>query len=95
MEHGGVVLYYRNDGSVPQETVDSLTEIARQDRPVFLSPHANLEDGDGLAFTAWDTLMSCPADVPPDDAVTIAESFVEAFACTSRAPEASTSNELC
>ncbi len=95
LEHGGVILYHRGDGSVPQETIDGLAGIANAERPVFSSPHANLEDGDGLAFTAWNTLMTCPADVPAADAVTIANGFVDAFACTSRAPEAGTSNELC
>jgi len=95
LEHGGILLYHRNDGSVPQETIDGLAGIARAERPVFVSPHANLEEGDGLAFAAWNTLMTCPSDVPAGDAVTIAEGFVEAFACTSRAPESGTSNELC
>ena len=95
MEHGGVLLYHRDDGSVPQPTIDALAGLARSERPVFAAPHANLEDGDGLAFTAWNTLMSCPADVPTEYAVTIAQGFVDAFACTSRAPEAGTSDELC
>ena len=95
LEHGGVVLYHRNDGSVPQETIDGLAGIANAERPVFSSPHASLEDGTGLAFTAWNTLMTCPSDVPAADAVTIADGFVEAFTCTSRAPEAGTSDELC
>lgn len=95
MEHGGVILYHRNDGSVPQETIDGLAAIAEEQRPVFASPHASLEEGDGLAFAAWNTLMTCPSAVPPSDAVTIANGFVEAFACTSRAPEAGVSDELC
>jgi hypothetical protein len=95
MEHGGVLLYYRDDGSVSQETIDGLAGIARAERPVFVSPHANLADGDGLAYAAWNTLMTCPGDVPTDDAVTIANGFVDAFSCTSRAPEAGVSNELC
>jgi hypothetical protein len=95
LEHGGVVLYHRDDGSVPQETIEGLAGIATAERPVFASPHANLEDGAGFAFTAWNTLMTCPSDVPAADAVTIANGFVDAFACTSRAPEAGTSDELC
>jgi Protein of unknown function (DUF3105) len=95
MEHGGVVLYYRNDGSVPQETIDGLAGIAQAERPVFVAPHANLEDGDGLAYAAWNTLMTCPGEVPSADAVTIANGFVDAFSCTSRAPEAGVSDELC
>jgi hypothetical protein len=95
MEHGGVLLYHRNDGSVPQETIDGLAGVARAERPVFSSPYAALEESDGLAFAAWNTLMTCPADVPSADAVTIARGFVDAFACTSRAPESGVSDELC
>jgi hypothetical protein len=95
LEHGGVILFYRNDGSVPQETTDAFARLARENRPVFTAPHANLEDGDGLAFTAWNTVMTCPGTIPANDATTIAQGFVDAFTCTSRAPESGTSDELC
>lgn len=95
LEHGGVILYHRADGAVPQEAIEALAGIARSEGPVFSSPHANLAEGDGLAFAAWNTLMTCPADVPAGDVATIANGFVDAFACTSRAPESGTSNELC
>ena len=95
LEHGGVLLYYRTEGegAVGQDVIDRLAALAETKTAVFVSPHANLEEGDSLAFAAWNTLMTCPAGVSADDAATIAQGFSEAFECTSRAPEANISSE--
>jgi hypothetical protein len=95
LEHGGVILYHRGDGSVPAETTDAFARLARENRPVFTAPYASFDGDVGLAFTAWNTLMTCPGGIPATDAAALAEGFVDAFACTSRAPESGTSGELC
>ena len=95
LEHGGVILYHLDDGTVPVGTTDAFARLARENRPVFTAPYASFDGGVGLAFTAWNTLMTCPGDIPTADALAIAQDFVDAFACTSRAPEAGTSDELC
>jgi hypothetical protein len=95
LEHGGVILYYRDDGSVAAETTDAFARLARENRPVFTAPYASFDGDAGLAFTAWNTLMTCPGGIPATDAAAFAEGFVDAFACTSRAPESGTSDELC
>ena len=38
-------------------------------------------------MTAWNKLWECPADVSPDDAATMANSFIQAYRGTSNAPE--------
>jgi hypothetical protein len=47
----------------------------------------DLPTGTALAFTAWNELVTCPKGITPDQATTIANGFVEAFACTNNAPE--------
>ncbi|MGZ8570597.1 MAG: DUF3105 domain-containing protein [Actinomycetota bacterium] len=91
LEHGSVIAYYRvpGDGGVSQEVVDALAPVANDSRATYLVPHAELPDGTGLAITAWNKLLTCPATVTVDQAVIITQGFVDSFACTSNAPEGS------
>ena len=91
LEHAFVNIYYRADGdsAVPAPVVDALTTVARADTKnhVILSPHTSLPDGVDLAYTAWNTLLSCPNTVTPEQATAIADGFIASYECTSIAPE--------
>lgn len=93
LEHGGVIFYYRVDGAdaLPQATVDQLAQIAKDRKNTLLIPYPELPDGTSLAFTAWNKLQTCPVSIAPDQAVTLANAFVDAFVCNSNAPEPTSS----
>jgi len=95
LEHGGVMVYYRSEGvdAVPADVVERLAGATEGRKAAFVAPYADLEEGTSLAMVAWNTIMTCPGGVSADDASTIATSFVEAFECTSRAPESGVSAE--
>lgn len=89
LEHGYVILYYRADGpqALGQDVVDRLAQLAEGQDKVLLAPYPDLEKGTSLAITAWNKLWECPADVSPEDAALMANSFIEAYRGTSNAPE--------
>ena len=89
LEHGSVIAYYRapGDGGVSQGVIDALTPVAEDNPASYLIPHAGLSEGTGLAITAWNKIITCPGDVTPSQATTLMQGFVNAFACTSNAPE--------
>jgi Protein of unknown function (DUF3105) len=89
LEHGSVIMYYRasGEGSLPQEVVDALAPVANDNHATYLIPYEGLSDGTALAVTAWNKLMTCPGTITPDQAVAVSQGFVDAFACTSNAPE--------
>lgn len=89
LEHAGVILYYRADGpdALPDATVQQLASVAETQRNTLLAPYPRLPDGAALAMTTWNKLQTCPGTVTADQAVTIANGFIEAFVCTSNAPE--------
>jgi hypothetical protein len=89
LEHGSVILYYRDsgDGALPQDVVDELARVANDNRATYLIPYESLPDGTALAVTAWNKIMTCPATIQPDQAVAVSQGVVDAFACTSNAPE--------
>jgi Protein of unknown function (DUF3105) len=89
LEHGYVILYYRAEGpqALGEDVVDRLAQVAERDDKVLLAPYPDLEEGTSFAMTAWNKLWECPADVSPDDAATMANSFIEAYRGTSNAPE--------
>lgn len=89
LEHGAVIMYYRQsgDGALPQAIVDRLTTIANAGHNVILAPYAQLPDGTALALAAWNKLQTCPAAVTGPQARDIARGFIEAYLCTSNAPE--------
>jgi hypothetical protein len=89
LEHGSVIVYYRppGDGGVTQEVVDRLGPLAESNPATYLIPYPELPQGSELAFTAWNKILPCPSTVTADQAATVAQGFVDAFACTSNAPE--------
>jgi hypothetical protein len=95
LEHAGVILYYRADGpqALPDATVQQLTQVAETQRNTLVAPYPQLSEGTALAMTAWNKLQTCPVAVTADQAVTIANGFIEAFVCTSNAPEPTKSDD--
>jgi hypothetical protein len=89
LEHGSVIMYYRasGDGALAPGVVSALGPVADANHATYLIPYDGLADGTALAFTAWNKLMTCPAPITPDQAVAVSQGFVDAFACTSNAPE--------
>ncbi len=89
LEHGAVIMYYRQsgDGALPSAIVARLTTIANESHNVILAPYTPLPDGTALALTAWNKLQTCPATVDGPRSTNIARGFIEAFVCTSNAPE--------
>jgi len=89
LEHGYVILYYRAGGprALAQDVVARLGQIAEGQDKVLVAPYPDLEEGTSFAMTAWNKLWECPADVSPDDAATMANSFIQAYRGTSNAPE--------
>jgi hypothetical protein len=89
LEHGAVIMYYRQsgDGALPQEIVDRLTTIAEADHNVILAPYEPMPEGSALALTAWNKLQTCPDTVSGPQARDIARGFIEAYLCSSNAPE--------
>ena len=95
LEHAGVMIYYRQagDGALPQDVVDALGTVARDQRNTIMAPYPNLPAGTSVALAAWNRLQTCPATVTAAQASTIANGFVNAFACTSVAPEPKNSDD--
>ena len=89
LEHGGVIVYYRlpGEGGVAQPVVDALGPVVSSSRASYLIPYPGLPDGQGMAFTAWNQRMFCPAGITVAEASAIARGFIDSFACTSNAPE--------
>lgn len=85
LEHAYVLVYH--DG-ISAETLTALEALARDQDRVIAAPYPDLPEGTGLALVAWNTRWMCPSTVTPEDAVTIARGFVDAFAGTTVAPEA-------
>ena len=90
LEHAFVNIYYRADApdALPQPVIARLATFANAHDRTILSPHTGLPAGMALAFTAWDKLLTCRANVTPDQAAAIALGWWESFHCTSNAPEA-------
>jgi hypothetical protein len=90
LEHGSVIMYYRASGDadgLPTKVVDHLGPIAETNPATYLIPYPDLPEGTALAFTAWNKLLTCPSTITGDQATTVAQGFVDAFACTNNAPE--------
>jgi len=89
LEHGAAIMYYRQSGTgaLPSSIVDRLATIANDGHNVILAPYAQLPDGTALALTAWNKLQTCPSTITGPQARDIARGFIEAFVCTSNAPE--------
>jgi hypothetical protein len=89
LEHSGVIAYYRPDGdsALDQATVDRLATTAEGSKNLVVAPRTDLPDDTSLSVTAWNKVVNCGAAVTADQATAITRGFVEAFACTSNAPE--------
>jgi hypothetical protein len=90
LEHAYVLIWYRPtaEGGPSAETVAELEAVARDEDMVTMAPYPDLPEDRALAFVAWNTRWRCPATVSPDQAVTIAGSFIQAYRGTTNAPEA-------
>lgn len=95
LEHSGVMLYYRagGDGAVAPEVVSALERVAADQPMTVAAPYEGLPDGTSVALTAWNQLQTCPGSLTADQAVVVADGFVEAFACSSNAPEANSAED--
>ena len=89
LEHGAVIMYYRQagDDALPQDVVDRLATIANGGHNTILAPYSPLPDGTALALAAWNKLQTCPSTTTAAQAATISNGFIDAFLCTSNAPE--------
>jgi Protein of unknown function (DUF3105) len=89
LEHGSVIMYYRvaADGGISQDVVNALTPVANGNHATYLVPYPNLPEGTALAYTAWNKLLTCPKSITPEQATTLAQGFVDSFACSNNAPE--------
>lgn len=89
LEHAGVLLYYRadGDGAASPKVIQALDRVAEDSQMTIAAPYEALPEGTSVALAAWDQLQTCPGAVTPAQATTIASGFVEAFACSTNAPE--------
>jgi Protein of unknown function (DUF3105) len=89
LEHGSVIMYYRvaADGGISQDVVNALAPVANGNHATYLIPYPDLPEGAALAYTAWNEILTCPKAITPDQATTVAQGFVDSFACTNNAPE--------
>ncbi len=90
LEHAYVLIWYRitADGGLSADAVDALEAFANEQSRVIMAPYPNLPTGRALALVAWNTRWMCPSDVSAEQAVTIAQGFVDAYRGTTNAPEA-------
>jgi hypothetical protein len=89
LEHGSVIMYYRlpaEDG-LSQDVVNALGPVANGNHATYLIPYPDLPEGTSLAFTAWNKIITCPKTITVDQAKTLAQGFIDSFACTRNAPE--------
>jgi hypothetical protein len=89
MEHAYVIMYYRQDGeaALPQNVVDSLADLARQENKVILAPYAEMPEGQSLALAAWRHLQTCPRVTDAGSVVDMAKGFISQFRGGGDAPE--------
>jgi len=89
LEHGSVIMYYRlsGDGGIKPDVVNALGPVATGNHATYLIPYSDLPNGTGFALTAWNKLVTCPASITAQQAVTLSQGFVDSFACTNNAPE--------
>ncbi len=88
LEHSGVIAYYRPGEAGPgQPVIDRLTQLANDSKNTIVAPLDTLPQDTAFSVTAWNKVVNCGPDVTPDQAEAITSGFVEAFACTSNAPE--------
>ena len=91
LEHGYVLIYYRakGDAALPSQVVGPLADLANGATKVIMAPFLDLQQGTSLAFAAWNKLQQCPPTVNSEQAVSLAEAFIDRFASGGEAPEPS------
>jgi hypothetical protein len=89
LEHGSVIMDYRlpAENGVSQDVVNALAPVANGNHATYLIPYPDLPEGTSLAFTAWNKIVTCPATITAEQATTLAQGFIDSFACTRNAPE--------
>jgi hypothetical protein len=89
LEHAYVIMYYRQDGdaALPQNVVDALADLAREEQKVILAPYAEMPQGRSLALAAWRHLQTCPRVTNAGAAVDVATGFISRFRGGGDAPE--------
>jgi hypothetical protein len=75
------------EGGISQDVVKALEPVATGNHATYLIPYSDLPEGTALAFTAWNKLLTCPKAITVEQATTLAQGFVDSFACTDNAPE--------
>lgn len=97
LEHSGVMLYYRadGDGAATPDVVTALERVAADRSMTVTAPYDGLPDGTAVALAAWNQLQTCPGAITAEQATAVADGFVEAFACSTNAPEANAAEEDC
>lgn len=91
LEHGYVLVYYRagGDAALPARVVGRLTDLANGATKVIMAPFPDLVEGTSLAFAAWNRLQQCPSTVTSEQALGLAQAFLDRFASGGEAPEPS------
>jgi hypothetical protein len=89
LEHAYVMLYYRHEGdaALPQNVVDALADLAREEEKVIVAPYAQMPEGQSLAFAAWRHLQTCPRVNDAGAVVDLATGFISQFRGGGDAPE--------
>ena len=89
LEHGYILIYYQAEGDapLPDDVRTELESLAEGQDKVIVAPYEGLESG--LALTAWGKIQTCipPAGADPQDAVLVAENFIDEFKSGGLAPE--------
>jgi hypothetical protein len=90
LEHGYVLVYYADSGdnALPEDLVSELEDLVDSESEVIMAPYPGLSSK--LALASWRQLQTCdpPGDANPEDAVTVAEAFIDRFRNGPLAPEA-------
>jgi hypothetical protein len=89
LEHGSVIIYYRPAGEpdgLPNAVRTGLGSITQRNA-TYVIPYPQLPAGTAVVFTAWNKRITCPATITQAQAEAIANGFVDAYACSSNAPE--------
>lgn len=91
LEHGYVLVYYRQDGNgaLEKRYVDALAERVEGEAEVIMAPHPNLPQGTNLALVAWTRLQTCRVrNVDVDNVELVVRGFIDVFRNADSAPEA-------
>jgi hypothetical protein len=89
LEHGYALIYYAAAGenALSDDIRSELEEVARSQSEVIMAPYPDLASP--MALVAWRELQQCDPgeDADPEDALVVAEEFIDRFKNGSLAPE--------